>query len=77
MSTDKPIAVPSADELRMAILSKEMAEMEKHEKLRAQKEDQLRAFFHQGFWQPMDTLRDKQALEDAWAADRAAWKVWK
>lgn len=40
-------------------------------------EDQLRAFFHQGFWQPMDTLRDKQALEDAWAADRAAWKVWK
>jgi hypothetical protein len=44
MSTDKPIAVPSADELRMAILSKEMAEMEKHEKLRAQKEDQLRAF---------------------------------
>lgn len=44
MSTDKPIAVPSADELRMAILSKEMAEMEKQEKLRAQKEDQLRAF---------------------------------
>lgn len=40
-------------------------------------EDELRAFFHQGFWQPMDTLRDKQALEDAWAADRAAWKVWK
>ena len=39
-------------------------------------EDQLRAFFHKGFWQPMDTLRDKQALEDAWAAGRAAWKVW-
>lgn len=44
---------------------------------RLAREDQLRAFFHQGFWQPMDTLRDKQALEDAWAADRAAWKVWK
>ncbi len=40
-------------------------------------EDELRAFFHKGFWQPMDTLRDKQALEDAWAAGRAAWKVWK
>ena len=44
MSSDKPTAVPSADELRMAILSKEMAEMDKHEKLRAQKEEQLRAF---------------------------------
>ena len=44
---------------------------------RLAREDQLRAFFHPGFWQPMDTLRDKQALEDAWAADRAAWKVWK
>lgn len=44
---------------------------------RLAREDQLRAFFHSGFWQPMDTLRDKQALEDAWAADRAAWKVWK
>lgn len=44
---------------------------------RLAREDQLRAFFHQGFWQPMDTLRDKLALEDAWAADRAAWKVWK
>lgn len=40
------------------------------------REDNLRAFFHQGFWQPMDTLRDKQALEDAWAADCAPWKVW-
>jgi hypothetical protein len=44
VSSDKPTAVPSADELRMAILSKEMAEMDKHEKLRAQKEEQLRAF---------------------------------
>lgn len=44
---------------------------------RLAREDNLRAFFHQGFWQPMDTLRDKQALEDAWAADCAAWKVWR
>lgn len=36
----------------------------------------LRAYHHPGFWQPMDTLRDKQALEDAWARGAAAWKVW-
>jgi hypothetical protein len=46
MSNEKsaPAGVPSADELRMTILSKEMAEMDKHEKQRAQKEEQLRAF---------------------------------
>jgi hypothetical protein len=46
MSNEKsaPAGVPSADELRMTILSKEMAEMEKHEKQRAQKEEQLRSF---------------------------------
>jgi len=41
------------------------------------KTDQLRAFFHNGFWQPMDTLRDKQALEDVWARAAAPWKVWR
>lgn len=38
--------------------------------------DQLRAFEHRGFWQPMDTLREKNLLEDLWAAGRAPWKVW-
>ena len=38
--------------------------------------DQLRAFEHQGFWQPMDTLRDKQLLEELWQTGRAPWKVW-
>lgn len=37
---------------------------------------QLMAFKHSGFWQPMDTLRDKQQLEDLWSSDRAPWKVW-
>lgn len=37
---------------------------------------QLQAFIHTGFWQPMDTLRDKQYLEDLWATGRAPWKVW-
>lgn len=37
---------------------------------------QLRAFRHTGFWQPMDTLRDKAALEALWASGRAPWKSW-
>jgi glucose-1-phosphate cytidylyltransferase len=37
---------------------------------------QLMAFQHQGFWQPMDTLRDKHLLEDLWASGKAPWKMW-
>jgi glucose-1-phosphate cytidylyltransferase len=37
---------------------------------------QLEAYIHHGFWQPMDTLRDKQHLEDLWTAGKAPWKVW-
>jgi glucose-1-phosphate cytidylyltransferase len=37
----------------------------------------LAAYFHRGFWQPMDTLRDKNHLEEVWAAGRAPWKTWK
>jgi glucose-1-phosphate cytidylyltransferase len=39
-------------------------------------EGELRAFFHEGFWQPMDTLRDRQRLEELWAARVAPWRVW-
>jgi glucose-1-phosphate cytidylyltransferase len=38
--------------------------------------DQLRAYQHDGFWQPMDTVRDRQMLEELWQAGRAPWKVW-
>ena len=38
---------------------------------------ELQAFYHNGFWQPMDTLRDKHQLEDLWASNKAPWKVWK
>jgi glucose-1-phosphate cytidylyltransferase len=38
--------------------------------------NQLAAFKHQGFWQPMDTLRDKNYLEELWAGGSAPWKVW-
>ncbi len=37
---------------------------------------QLSAYAHRGFWQPMDTLRDKLRLEELWQADAAPWKVW-
>ena len=39
-------------------------------------EDQLRAFRHTGFWQPMDTLRDKATLEGLWTSGSAPWKTW-
>lgn len=39
-------------------------------------EQQLLSFTHHGFWRPMDTLRDKHALESAWANSQAPWKVW-
>jgi glucose-1-phosphate cytidylyltransferase len=39
-------------------------------------EGQLMAFEHDGFWQPMDTLRDKNHLENLWQSGKAPWKVW-
>jgi len=43
---------------------------------RLTEEGQLGAYRHAGFWQPMDTLRDKHMLEDLWRANEAPWKVW-
>jgi glucose-1-phosphate cytidylyltransferase len=37
---------------------------------------QLAAYFHEGFWQPMDTLREKNHLEDLWIRGTAPWKTW-
>ncbi|NBV41746.1 glucose-1-phosphate cytidylyltransferase [bacterium] len=39
-------------------------------------EGNLAAYMHSGFWQPMDTLRDKTLLEKLWASDTAPWKIW-
>lgn len=39
-------------------------------------EGNLSAFIHRGFWQPMDTLRDKAYLEGLWESGKAPWKVW-
>ena len=40
------------------------------------RENQLSAYLHNGFWQPMDTLRDKIFLQDLWDSGKAPWKVW-
>ncbi len=39
-------------------------------------EGNLKAFAHRGFWEPMDTVRDKQHLESLWATGKAPWKTW-
>lgn len=39
-------------------------------------ENQMNAYLHNGFWQPMDTQRDKHELESLWNSNNAAWKVW-
>jgi glucose-1-phosphate cytidylyltransferase len=44
---------------------------------RLSREGELKAFRHDGFWQPMDTLRDQQHLDDLWRLGKADWKVWK
>ena len=40
------------------------------------KDGQLMAYKHEGFWQWMDTQREKQKLEELWASGHAPWKVW-
>ena len=43
---------------------------------RLAKNNELTAYHHNGFWQPMDTLRDKNYLEELWGNDKALWKIW-
>jgi glucose-1-phosphate cytidylyltransferase len=44
---------------------------------RLAEDGELMAYKHEGFWQPMDTLREKQLLESLWTGGEAPWKVWK
>ena len=53
---------------------KEIWEREPLEKL--SNSNELMAFRHEGFWQPMDTLRDKNLLEGMWVQNKAPWKIW-
>lgn len=40
------------------------------------RDKQMSVYFHEGFWQPMDTLRDKRQLEELWQSGNPPWKVW-
>ncbi|NCB82780.1 MAG: glucose-1-phosphate cytidylyltransferase, partial [Bacilli bacterium] len=40
------------------------------------KDGEMFAYKHDGFWQPMDTLRDNQKLNKLWKENKAPWKVW-
>jgi glucose-1-phosphate cytidylyltransferase len=51
--------------------------LEKDPMQRLAQEGELRAYHHEGFWQPMDTLREYQHLNDLWSRDVAPWKTWK
>jgi glucose-1-phosphate cytidylyltransferase len=43
---------------------------------RLAQQQQLMAYEHAGFWQPMDTLREKNLLEDLWQSGQAPWRTW-
>jgi glucose-1-phosphate cytidylyltransferase len=43
---------------------------------RLARENNLSVYLHSGFWQPMDTLRDKNYLEKLWASGKAPWRIW-
>ena len=57
-------------------LSGDDAVLEREPLERLAEAGQLMAFRHEGFWQPMDTLREKQLLESLWASGKAPWKIW-
>jgi glucose-1-phosphate cytidylyltransferase len=40
------------------------------------RDGELMAFEHQGFWQPMDTIRERQELDELWSTGKAPWKTW-
>ena len=40
------------------------------------KSNNLRAYKHNGFWQPVDTLREKNILQNLWSSKKAPWKTW-
>lgn len=58
-------------------LSGDQTVLEKEPLENLAKDGQLMAYKHEGFWQCMDTLRDKQLLEKLWESGKAPWKVWK
>ena len=59
----------------LALIEDDQTSWEGEPLTRLAREGQLMAFKHDGFWQPMDTLRDKNQLEQLWASGAAPWKT--
>jgi len=66
--------VLSPDILNYIVDDRTVFEREPLERLA--EEGNLAAYMHNGFWHPMDTLRDKQYLEELWQSGKAPWKSW-
>ena len=60
----------------IALIAGDQSSWEGEPLTRLAADGQLMAFEHDGFWQPMDTLREKNLLEDLWATGKAPWKKW-
>lgn len=58
-------------------ISDDMTMWEQEPMQRLAEEKQMSVYFHNGFWQPMDTLRDKKQLEELWQTENPPWKIWK
>jgi glucose-1-phosphate cytidylyltransferase len=59
------------------LIENDQTVFEKYPMEELSRRNQLSAYLHNGFWQPMDTLRDKNYLEDLWQSGKAPWKTWK
>jgi len=57
-------------------ISDDMTTWEQEPMQKLAEEAQMSVYFHDGFWQPMDTLRDKRQLEELWQSGNPPWKVW-
>jgi glucose-1-phosphate cytidylyltransferase len=60
----------------LAYIDGDQTSWESHALARLADDDRLGAYKHNGFWQAMDTLRDKNHLEQLWQSGNAPWKVW-
>ncbi|HHG3484932.1 TPA: glucose-1-phosphate cytidylyltransferase [Vibrio parahaemolyticus] len=58
-------------------ISSDLCTWEQEPLIKLSEEGELMAFEHHGFWQPMDTLQDKNKLNEMWESGQAPWKVWK
>ena len=60
----------------MNVIKDDQTSFEFHSMNHLAQDGQLMAYRHEGFWQPMDTLRDVRKLNSLWSDERAAWKLW-